>query len=43
VSGESKLIGYNTGAVFMHNPRIIDFMDYPQYKPEAWKPKKFKK
>lgn len=38
----SKIIGYNTDALFIYNPNDIDFKEYPQYKPEAWKPKKYK-
>ena len=31
-----QLIGYNTDSVFNIQTKMIDFKDYPQYKPEAW-------
>ena len=41
VPNQSKLVGYNTDSVFIENPKKISFKDYPQYKPEGWKPKKY--
>lgn len=41
--GHSRIVGYNTDAVFMLYPnREVDIKDYPQYKEEAWKPKSCK-
>lgn len=37
----SILVGYNTDSVFIKNPKKIDIKNYPQYKNEGWKPKKY--
>ena len=38
----SRLIGYNTDSAFVYRPNSINLLDFPQYKEEDWKPKKFK-
>ena len=41
VGPDSTVIGYNTDAVFVENPLDINLNDYPMYKSEEWKPKKY--
>jgi hypothetical protein len=48
VPNQSKIIGYNTDAVFIENPKqftILEnkkLLEYPKYREEKWKPKLYK-